>query len=87
MSEKADMLMSTASPRPVFVTLHTVGTSKGKVVSQRHSKATYEYSYPVGARNDQLMSTWLWTICMCFHSSRVHVYIHVLCIHSQNNTH
>ena len=48
---------------------HCESIIKGQVVSQRmHSIATYEYNYPVGARNHQLIvSAWSQTICMYLH--------------------
>ena len=68
--------MSTASPQLVIVALYTVEASEvtqSQVMSLRlHSNAIYKYSYPGGARNDGLtVSMWLWTICMCLHSSRI----------------
>ena len=50
---------------------------KGQVVSQRpHSNTTYEYSYPVGVRND-----WLWPVQYlmwgCILASSLHPYQHV----------
>ena len=39
-----------------------------------HSDATYEYSYPVGARN---VSAWLLTIRMCLHRSRMRIYMYI----------
>ena len=52
---------------------------KGHNVSQRlHSNVTYEYSYPVGARNDRLWARAslerVVVNCMCLHSSRMLVY-------------
>ena len=42
-----------ASPRPLWKRHQNM--SKGQVVSHRlHSNATYEYNYPIGARNDRL---------------------------------
>ena len=55
---KSQLLMSTASPRPVFAALHTVEASKVTQRSSRESKPafkrTYKYSYPVGVRNNRL---------------------------------
>ena len=50
-SERANMLISTASPQLVFAAVHTVEvTHKSRHESRLPSNATYEYSYPVGAR-------------------------------------
>ena len=48
----ANMLMCIASPRPVFATFHTVEVSQKS--SRESLNATYEYSYPVGARKNRL---------------------------------
>ena len=56
-SEKANMLMSSASPQPVFAAIVEAYHKllRGQFVSQRlHSNATYEYRCPVEARNDRL---------------------------------
>ena len=50
---------------------------KGQVMSQRlHSNYTYEWRYPVGARNDRL-SGWFWTIRICLQSHACIISVHV----------
>ena len=58
-SEKANMLMSTASPQPVFAALHSIRSYLkvkpwGEGWIQTLPMNTYMYSYPVGVRKDRL---------------------------------
>ena len=65
-SEKANMLMSTASPRPVFTALYTVEASEVTQRSSRASKSAFK-------RYLRIQSAWSWTIRMCLHRNRMRV--------------
>ena len=71
------MLMSIASPRPLFAALHTVKASEVTQRSSRESKAAFKRYLQIQllSRSEKrsIVSAWSWTIRMCLRRSRMRV--------------